>query len=543
MNDDRRSVKGGIDKDESRKNRVAQKVELRKAKRDEGLQKRRNMQMVAIDPTEVGVDVSDPATPEGSGGGMQTFEDQVATTLGFVARNGPAEEYNDALMAVRSLRKQLSIANNPPIDQCINANLVPAFVTMLGHPESKLQFEAAWCLTNIASGTSKQCEVVVQNNAVGPLVALMASGNIDVSEQAVWAVGNIAGDCPHMRDIVLANGATQHVLALIESTASMGQMGPLRNAVWALSNLMRGKPQPSVGHVSQAVPTLAKLLAIQDDEVLMDTCWALSYVTDGGDDRIDLAVAAGIVPPLMAVLRDRAEPKTKTPALRTLCNILTGSAEATQAVLDAGILDVLPEPIKSTKAQTRKEACWALSNIAAGTPHQVELVMRSPLLATCIDKLDKDEFDVRKEAAWVVANILHGFAADQSAVNAQRATQLVSLGAIKGVVKMLEVNDAAMQKLMLEATDTLLSAGETIARTKGGDNPFLIPFDEAEGVDKLEALQSHSNEDIYQKAVDLLEKYFGAEDDEEENLLPNTAGDGFSFGAPAMPAAQMGFAF
>ena len=142
----------------------------------------------------------------------------------------------------------------------------------------------------------------------------------------------------------------------------MGQMGPLRNAVWALSNLMRGKPQPSVSHVTQAVPTLAKLLMIADEEVLMDTCWALSYVTDGGDDRIDMAVAAGIVPLLMGVMRDRADPKTRTPALRTLCNILTGSAEATQAVLDAGVLEVLPESIKSTKAQTRKEACWAISN-------------------------------------------------------------------------------------------------------------------------------------------------------------------------------------
>ena len=113
----------------------------------------------------------------------------------------------------------------------------------------------------------------------------------------------------------------------------MGQMGPLRTAVWALSNLMRGKPQPALNYVSQGVPTLAKLLMIQDEEVLMDTCWALSYVTDGGDDRIDLAVAAGIVPLLMNIMRVGNDSRTRIPALRTLCNILTGSAAATQVAM------------------------------------------------------------------------------------------------------------------------------------------------------------------------------------------------------------------
>ena len=145
---------------------------------------------------------------------------------------------------------------------------------------------------------------------------LLSSPSDEVANQVAWLLGNIAGDCPAMRDLVLANGATERVLAMIEGTAVMGQMGPLRNAVWALSNLMRGKPQPALNYVSQGVPTLAKLLMIQDEEVLMDTCWALSYVTDGGDDRIDLACQTGVVPLLMTILRERTENKTRTPSLR-----------------------------------------------------------------------------------------------------------------------------------------------------------------------------------------------------------------------------------
>ena len=340
---------------------------------------------------------------------------------------------------------------------------------------------------------------------------------------------------------------------MIEIAANAGNMGAVRNATWALSNMVRGKPQPQLNVVSAALPTVVRLLGLNDDEVTSDASWALSYVSDGANEAIEAVVASGCIPLLMGILERGSASKLHTPALRALCNIVTGSAEATQAVLDAGFLNVLPSSLRSAKMQTRKEAMWALSNITAGTEAQLDAVLSSPLAALAIERLDCDDFDVKKEAAWVCANAFHAFKHAPSYGSAQRVASLVQHGCIKPLVALLDANDVALQKLVLEALANLLAAGDEMAThaekwSKGG-NPFLAPFEEAEGIDKLEALQEHSNEAVYSAAIGLLEKYFVEDgDDEDENLAPNAEGNAFVFNSAAPfgasnLGAQPAFAF
>ncbi len=78
-----------------------------------------------------------------------------------------------------------------------------------------------------------------------------------------------------------------------------------------------------------------------------------------------------------------------------------------------------------------------------------------------------------------------------------------------------------------------------------GTNPFATVIDEAEGTDKIEQLQSHSHEEIYEKAVSILETFFDVEDGEVENLAPavDANNNAYAFGAGAAPASGGAFNF
>ncbi|CAE5958061.1 unnamed protein product [Arabidopsis arenosa] len=171
-----------------------------------------------------------------------------------------------------------------------------------GYSQSNVVFEAAWALTNIASGASEETKAITDSGAIPLFAKLLSYSSEEVREQAVLALGYVAGD---------SSKCLEHVCkALMPLMGQFNEHSMLRNGAWTLSNFCRGKPQPAFEQTKAVVPESAH----------------------------------------------HPSPSVLIPALLLdIGNIVTGDDMQTQAL--SGLL-------KNTyKKSIKKETCWAISNI------------------------------------------------------------------------------------------------------------------------------------------------------------------------------------
>jgi importin subunit alpha-4/3 len=151
-----------------RRRRTEVTVELRKNKREETILKRRNIyQSGTSDDDDL---LSVPNLKK-----LVSYQSSFCLCYFFFLRDSLISSFlltqvvsagNDGdpeeqLQAVQTARRLLSSDRNPPIDELIKSGILPILVKCLERDENQmLQFEAAWALTNIASGTSHQTNLV-----------------------------------------------------------------------------------------------------------------------------------------------------------------------------------------------------------------------------------------------------------------------------------------------------------------------------------------------------------------------------------------------
>lgn len=419
---------------ELKRRRIDVSAELRKAKRESEILKRRNI-----------------AVEEENGQAILQYNETMEN-LNCIVERMKSVDPAIQLTGVQCIRRLLSTENHSLTNNIIEGGLVFKLVEFLGQANSDaMQFEAAWILANIASGTSHQTRAVVEAGALPYFIHLLSSRHKNISEQAIWGIANIAGDGPELRDCVINSGVISPLISLIRSQLHFQQQGTyFKNIIWTLSNLCCHKdPPPSYDTVVQLLPTLTGLLHQNDKEIVSDVCRIFSRLTDSSSDRIELVVNCGIIPRLVSfvVMGDGGLQES---ALRTIGNIVTSKEKHVKMIIDSGVLNHFALLLMHQNVSIQKEAAWTISNITAGPKEHIEAVISHnlvPFLVTFLVQGPTEE--VQREAVWAVGNITAGG-------TPQQVYYLLQTGVLKPLCVLLNAKDAKILVVILEAMTNII---------------------------------------------------------------------------------------
>ena len=79
---------------------------------------------------------------------------------------------HEAIIALRKIVSENE--NQETVQVIIDSGILPSLVSLINSQEyPQVRFEASWIISNIAAGTTAQCQVLIDKNAVEALIGLL----------------------------------------------------------------------------------------------------------------------------------------------------------------------------------------------------------------------------------------------------------------------------------------------------------------------------------------------------------------------------------
>ncbi|CAD8172940.1 unnamed protein product [Paramecium octaurelia] len=376
-----------------------------------------------------------------------------------------------------AIRKLIS-TNQNPIDitqSIIENNLVPILIQILDQNSNQLFiFEAIWILTNIASGTNQQTQVVVKYGGIPTILKHLNSIHLSIIEQVCWALGNIAADDGEYRSQIIGQGGLQRFIEISQQLQLRNNKSLIKLCSWTISNLCRGNPNRLIEkYKKQLIKYFSSIIdQFDDNETLTDTCWALQYISNSnqGLDPQQEIINTGMVPKLISLLTTNQINPIIFPCVRIIGNILTGSETQTDYVLNLNILDVFADLMKSTKLKSlTREICWCISNITAGSVQQIKKVLDNNNIMNLMFTVFQSAIpEIQTEIAWVFANATNK-------IKPQDTMRLVEMGTLEifATTLKLQRTQPKQKQDILKSLDTIFI---NLSQLYGTQKEYIIDF-------------------------------------------------------------------
>jgi len=298
---------------------------------------------------------------------------------------------SNAYQNIVSVREKLSTGGSIPIDQVVNSGVLP-YLIQLGKG-TKINYEVAWILINIASGKETHCIYLIEIGAVEYLESLFSYKNNELRLQVMWAYGNLLSE-KNLSKTVFHKINCKRILEHIKNSK------PTFEAKKTFSFFLSGVVYSGFCKKEILPLEIEFLKALSIDSVNLDSLQGVAYSSS------PTLISQYIDEDLVSVLLKACESESKCEySLRVIADISRSEA-GSKLLLSKGFLELLPSFLNQSEQLIVTRTCSVLLNLLSNSSEILEELNQKGTLTLVVEKLKHGGNSVREKALLTLCKCL-----------------------------------------------------------------------------------------------------------------------------------------
>jgi hypothetical protein len=268
------------------------------------------------------------------------------------------------------------VGDSPIVDELAAAGAMSLLAAMLeGDSVLRPQMHAVCALYKFSNAPKHAAALVKVPGMVATFVTLLCL-NIDVGFVATLAFSN----CASLLSEAVLSGALSNLVQVLTRSKGVKKLALRARVTSAIGSCYRARPPPPLSLVATAIPVLVEMVNDPDDAVF-DALEALANISDCIGEYISVILDNGVVPAITKHLQSPSSDKARL-ALRCLCNILQADACQIALTVEHGAITALCTVLRAVPQDPswswmKEDILQAFGNIACGGAQQVNALLQA----------------------------------------------------------------------------------------------------------------------------------------------------------------------